>query len=112
VVFDTESVISNLFETGVTQRSTNTGILDTRYMIPLIYPDDGELLLLVYLSNIYMVLFTQTVADLDRVESSARTLLCAGIRSKFKVGNLQLDVGISLGWEPARNRVDYLIGSF
>ena len=112
LVFDTESVISNLFETGVTRGATNTGILDTRYTIPLIYPDDGRLLLPVYLSNIYMVLFTQTVADLDSVESSVRTLLGAGIRSKFKVGNLQLDVGISVGWEPARNRVDYLIGSF
>jgi hypothetical protein len=112
IVFNTESVISNLFETGVTGGATNTGILDTRYTIPLIYPDDGGLFLPVYLSNIYMVLFTQTVADLKRVGPSARTLLGAGIRSKFKVGNLQFDIGISVGWEPSRNRVDYLIGSF
>ncbi len=112
LVFDTESVVSNLFETGVTRGATEFGVLDTRYTIPLIYPDDGGLLLPVYLSNIYMVLFSQTVADLDRVQSSARTILGAGIRSKFKIGNLQLDIGIAVGWEPARNRVDYLLGSF
>ena len=112
LVFDTESVISNLFETGVTRGATETGVLDTRYTIPLTYPDDGGLLLPVYLSNIYMVLFTQTVTDLDRISSSARTVLGAGLRSKFKIGNLQFDFGVSVGWEPARNRVDYLVGSF
>ena len=112
LVFDTESVISNLFETGITAGTTETGILDTRYTIPLIYPDDGGLLLPVYLSNIYLVLFSQTVADLDRINASTRTVLGAGLRSRFKLGNLQFDLGISVGWEPARNRVDYLFGSF
>lgn len=112
LVFDTESVISNLFETGVTRGATKTGVLDTRYTIPLTYTDNGGLLLPVYLSNIYMVLFSQTVADLDRINTSARTVLGAGIRSKFKIGNLQFDFGVAVGWEPGRNRVDYLVGSF
>lgn len=112
LVFDTESVISNLFETGTTSGATETGVLDTRYTIPLTYPDDGGLLLPVYLSNVYMVLFTQTVADLDKINRSARTVLGAGIRSKFKIGNLQFDIGIALGWEPGKNRVNDLVGSF
>jgi len=112
LVFDTESVVSNLFEAGATDGAAEFGVLDTRYTIPLINPDDGGLLLPVYLSNIYMVLFTQTIADLNQVNTSARTVLGAGLRSKFKVGNLQFDLGVSVGWEPARNRVDYLVGSF
>jgi len=116
LVFNMESVVSDLFKTEdenrVTGGATEFGILDTRYTIPLIYPDDGGLLLPVYLSNIYMVLFTQTIADLNQVNTSARTVLGAGLRSKFKIGNLQFDLGVSVGWEPARNRVDYLIGSF
>ena len=48
----------------------------------------------------------------DRINASARTVLGAGLRSKFKIGNLQFDFGVSVGWEPARNRVDYLVGSF
>jgi len=111
-VFNTESVVSDLFEVGATGGATEFGVLDTRYTIPLIYPDDGGLLLPVYLSNIYMVLFSQTVADLDRVNASTRTVLGAGLRSRFNVGNLQFDLGVSVGWEPARNRVDYLFGSF
>ena len=112
IVLNMESVVSDLFEVGATRGATEFGILDTRYTVPLIYPDDGGVLLPVYLSNIYMVLFTQTIADLDRFNTSSRTVLGAGIRSKFKIGNLQLDLGISVGWEPARNRVDYLVGSF
>lgn len=112
LVFDTQSVISNLFDPAPVPTATNTGILDTRYTIPLIYPDDGGMLLPVYLSNIYLVLFSQTVSDLDAVQQSTRTVLGAGIRSKFKIGNTLLDLGIAIGWEPAGNRVDYLFGSF
>ena len=111
-VFNTESVLSDLFKPGATRGATEFGVLDTRYTIPLIYPDDGGMLLPVYLSNIYMVLFSQTIADLDRWESSARTVLGAGLRSRFRIGNIQLDLGISVGWEPSRNRVEYLFGSF
>ncbi len=111
-VFNTQSVVSNLFDPVAAPGARNTGILDTRYTIPLVYPDDGGLLLPVYLSNIYMVLFSQTVSDLDRTASETRTVLGAGIRSKFKIGNLGFDLGISIGWEPARSRVDYLVGSF
>lgn len=111
-VFDTQSAISNLFETLPAAGATNIGIFDTRYTIPLVYPDDGGFLLPVYLSNIYMVLFSQTVTDLNRVSSDTRTLFGAGVRTRFKLGNLQLDLGISIGWEPARNEVNYLIGNF
>lgn len=111
-VFDTQSVISNLFDTLPAAGATNIGILDMRYTIPIIYPDDGGFLLPVYLSNIYMVLFSQTVADLNRVSSDTRTLFGAGVRTRFKLGNLQMDLGISIGWEPARNEVNYLIGNF
>ncbi len=111
-VFNTQSVISNLFDSLAAPGATNIGILDTRYTIPLIYPDEGGLLLPVYLSNIYLVLFSQTVTDLNRPESETRTVLGTGIRSQFKLGNLHMDLGFSVGWEPAAGNVNYLFGNF
>ncbi|REL38406.1 hypothetical protein DYD21_00165 [Rhodohalobacter sp. SW132] len=111
-VFDTQSVISNLFETLPAPGAPNLGIVGTRYTIPLIYPDDGGFLLPVYLSNIYLVLFSQTVADLNNTADSARTVLGSGIRTRFKIGNLQFDLGIAVGWEPGTGHVNYLVGDF
>ncbi|MCH8548331.1 MAG: hypothetical protein LAT80_05600 [Balneolaceae bacterium] len=115
-VFNTTSLISNIFsDVPLAEMGTNnTGVLDTRYTIPLTYPDDGGLLLPVYLSNIYLVLFSQTVADLDRSDlvPGSRSVFGAGIRSRFRLSNLAFDVGISIGWEPTRNNVTWQAGSF
>ncbi|HMB96968.1 MAG TPA: hypothetical protein VKM36_00680, partial [Balneolaceae bacterium] len=92
----------------------NAGIFNTRYTIPIIYPDDGGLLLPAYLSNVYLVLFSQTVTDLDRnnFAEASRTVYGAGIRSRFRLSNLRFDIGISFGWEPTRNEFTTYFGSF
>ncbi|MDZ7717856.1 MAG: hypothetical protein U5K72_03425 [Balneolaceae bacterium] len=94
--------------------ANNIGFLNTRYTIPIIYPDEGGLLLPLYLSNIYLVLFSQTAADLDHTirTSNSRTIFGAGIRSRFRLSNMSFDIGISLGWEPTRDNLSYHFGSF
>lgn len=113
-VFNVRSDFSELFSGTPFPGSTQVGIFNTRYTIPLVYPDDGGLLLPVYLSNIYLVLFTQTISDFDSGMQfdNSRTLLGAGIRSRFRLSNLSFDVGISIGWEPALNEVTWNTGTF
>jgi len=113
-VFGVLSRFSDLFGEYPVIGANNLAIVDTRYTIPLTYPDQGGVLVPFYLSNIYMVLFSQSVADLDRQDwfHHSRTVLGAGIRSRFKFGNIHLDVGIAVGWEPGQNQFNYHIGSF
>ncbi|MCC5904755.1 MAG: PD40 domain-containing protein [Balneolaceae bacterium] len=113
-VFNVQSQFSENFSEIPVIGANNVGILNTRYTIPLVYPDDGGLLLPFYLSNIYLVLFSQTVADLDQpgLMEGSRGLFGAGIRSRFRLSNLSVDIGISIGWEPTRNEVTYYFGSF
>ncbi len=113
-VFNTASLFSDTFAENPFPGANNVGIINSRYTIPLTYPDDGGLLIPAYLSNIYLVLFTQTVSDLnnpDLIEGS-RSVFGAGIRSRFRLSNLAFDVGISLGWEPTRNNITWHAGSF
>ena len=112
-VFNTLSLYSDSFSETPMRGVNNAAILDTRYTIPLTYPDDGGFLVPLYLSNIYMVLFSQTAADLnqpDLIEGS-RSVFGAGIRSRFRISNFTLDLGISIGWEPTRNEVTYRFGA-
>ena len=113
-VFNVFSLYSDNFSDLPLQAVNNTGIFNTRYTIPIIYPDDGGLLLPAYLSNVYLVLFSQTVTDLDRnnLADASRTVYGAGIRSRFRLSNLRFDIGISIGWEPTRNEFTTYFGSF
>ncbi len=113
-VFNTASLYSDTFAENPFPGSNNVGIVNTRYTIPLVYPDEGGLLVPAYLSNIYLVLFSQTVSDLNQggFATGARTVIGGGIRSRFRLSNLAFDVGISLGWEPANGNVVFYAGSF
>ncbi len=113
-VFNVRSIYSDLFATTPFPGVNQVGVLNSRYTIPLIYPDDGRLLVPVYLSNIYLVLFSQTVANMENgsMIDNTRTVLGAGLRSRFRLSNLAIDVGVSIGWEPARNEVTWNIGTF
>jgi len=113
-VFSTADLYSDIFSEIPLPAVNNAGIFNTRYTIPITYPDDGGLTLPLYLSNIYMVLFSQTVTDLNQADlyQSSRSVYGAGIRSRFRISNLSFDIGISVGWEPTRDEVTYYFGSF
>jgi len=115
--YNLQGIVSNAFDGDVFLGANNAGIVSTRYTIPLAYPDDGGFLIPAYLSNLYVVLFSQTVGDLNRgpfpnIVNSSRTALGAGIRSRVRLSNFTIDFGIGLGYEPSRNQWSLILGDF
>lgn len=113
-VFDTQYLVSNGFSETVYPTSRNLMSLGTRYTIPLLHADDGGFLFPLYLSNVYLVAYSNTVADLSdgRLTSQTRSVFGAGIRTRFRLSNLALDIGVGFGYEPARNKTNLFIGDF
>jgi len=116
-VFDTQDIVSNGFTSTVLPGINNIGSISARYTIPLSYPDTGGFLVPWYLGNLYAVLFYNTVGDLDsptasRFFDSSRTVIGGGIRTRFRLSNLAIDIGVAVGYEPARSEYNIFIGNF
>lgn len=115
--FNNQDLVSDSFSGLVFNESNKMSFLSARYTIPLIHPDTGGFLLPLYLSNIYLVLFSQTVNDLSRdsfslISDRSRTIIGTGIRSRFRLSNLSIDIGFSFGFEPSRNDYTFMFGTF
>jgi len=114
-VFNTQSEVSDHFAGRPLAGIQRAGIWNQRYTIPLIYPDDGGVLLPFYLSNVYAELFSQTLADLDAQEAGAsvrlQTVVGAGIRTRFRFGLIPIDLGISLGLDLGTGATSVLFGT-
>ncbi|MGM0546636.1 MAG: hypothetical protein ACQEST_07935 [Bacteroidota bacterium] len=113
LIFDTQSIVSNAFPDLVFPNAQNLLSFNTRYTIPLIFADDGGMLLPLYLSNIYLVAFTDTVFDptLNNWSEYGASVFGAGIRTRFKISNLSFDIGIGFGFEPG-GQTQFFIGDF
>lgn len=115
--YNLQGIVSNAFADDVFFGANNAGFLSTRYTIPLAYPDDGGFLIPAYLSNLYVVLFSQTVGDLNsgpfsEIVNSSRTAIGAGIRTRVRLSNFSIDFGIGFGYEPSRNQWSFILGDF
>ncbi len=115
--FDTQNLVSNGFSEPVFPTSRNLMSFNTRYTIPLFYPDNGGFLFPAYLSSVYLVGFSDTVADLDKNTSdnffeASRTVFGIGLRTRFRISNLTFDMGVAIGFEPTRNQIKPFIGNF
>ena len=115
--FNNQDLVSDSFSGSIFTESKKMSFLSARYTIPLTHPDDGGFLLPLYLSNIYLVLFSQTVNDLSNnsfslISERSRTILGTGIRSRFRISNLSIDIGLSFGFEPSRNDYTFMFGTF
>ena len=114
VIFDNQSLVSNGFSEPVLPNSRNLISLSTRYTIPITYIDDGGLLLPLYLSNLYLVAFSNTVGDpmlLDWYRNS-RSVFGIGLRAKFRFSNFGFNIGFGFGYEPTRRQHQFFIGDF
>lgn len=113
-VFDTQFLVSDGFSEPVFSASRNLLSLGTRYTIPLFHVDDGGFLFPLYLSNVYFVAFTNTVADASDGDPFAgtRSVFGAGIRTQFRLSNLSFDLGFGIGYEPTRNQANVFVGDF
>ena len=115
--YNAQSIVSNAFADDVFLGAHNLAFFGTRYTLPFIYPDDGGFLVPVYLSNLYLVLFSQSAANLNEsgyseVIMNSQTAFGAGIRSRFRLSNFTIDFGIGVGYEPSRDQWSFIIGQF
>lgn len=113
-IFDNQFIVSDGFSEPVLENSNNLLSLSTRYTIPLMYVDDGGFLVPLYLSNIYLVAFSNTVTDptfANHIDGS-RSVFGLGIRARFRLSNLSLDIGVGYGYEPSRQHHQFFIGDF
>jgi hypothetical protein len=114
-VFNTQSEVSDHFAGRPLAGIQRAGIWNQRYTIPLIYPDDGGVLLPFYLSNVYAELFSQTLADLDTLEAGTsvrlQTVVGAGLRTRFRFGLIPMDLGISFGIDLGTGAASVLFGT-
>ena len=113
-LFDIGSVFTDTFSDPAFPTANNLLRFSSRYTVPLWFPDDGGLLLPLYLSNVYLVGFSDTVTDptARSLINSSRSVFGAGLRLRFRISNLPLDIGIGIGVEPSRNKIHYFIGDF
>lgn len=73
-----------------------------RYAVPMVHPDTKWPLMPFYSERFYGVVFGKTVLD----ESlNSRSVLGAGLRFRARLGNINLDLGAGLAWEPATGDV-------
>ncbi|WP_445664022.1 TolB family protein [Fodinibius sp. AD559] len=114
LLFDNQSIVSDGFSDLVFPGSHNLLSLNTRYTIPITYVDNGGLLLPLYLSNIYLVAFSNTVTDptFSNWYRSSRTVFGIGVRTNFQISNLRFNIGFGFGYEPTRNQTQFFIGDF
>ena len=114
LLFDNQGLVSSGFSEPVLSESNNLVAFNSRYTIPITYYDDGGLLLPFYLSNIYGVLFSNTVADptFSDWQQQSRTVFGVGIRARFRVSNLSFSIGFGFGYEPTRGNTQFFIGDF
>ena len=92
----------------------NLGRISTRYSIPLTYPDNGGLLLPLYVSSLYLTAFHHTISDLNssNLINGSRSIFGMGFHLRFKVSNLSFDFGLGWAYEPTRKTSHIIIGSF
>ena len=112
--FDNQSIVSNGFDGQVFPFSNHLVSFSGRYTIPLFYPDNGGLLIPLYLSNVYLVGFANSVVNTvaNRAFHNARTVVGGGLRVQFRLSNLSFDVGVGIGYEPSRDKTHIFVGSF
>ncbi|HEX6983072.1 MAG TPA: hypothetical protein VF181_09950 [Balneolaceae bacterium] len=114
LIYDNQSIISDAFSGPVLVDSNNLLSFSTRYTIPLFYVDNGGFLVPLYLSNVYLVGFTNTVTDptFENWLKGSRSVLGIGIRARFRFSNLAFDIGVGFGFEPASGNTEFFIGDF
>ncbi|NGP87124.1 PD40 domain-containing protein [Fodinibius halophilus] len=113
-IYNNQNIVSNAFSDPVFLASNNIVSFNSRYTIPLFFVDDGGFLLPLYLNNLYLVGFTDTVLDptANNWYEQSRTVFGLGLRARFRISNMAIDLGVGLGYEASRNKTHIFIGDF
>jgi hypothetical protein len=114
LIFDNQTIVSDAFARPIYSSSNNLVSFNMRYTIPLRYVDNGGFLVPLYLSNLYLVAFSNTITDPTTADwqANSRSVFGIGIRSRFRLSNLAFDIGIGYGYELSRNNHHLFIGDF
>ncbi len=102
--FDLNSRLAENFDTRtvVDPSAEIAGALGARYAFPMFHPDTKWPLMPFYSERFYGVVFGKSVVDEDL---EPRSVLGAGLRFRARLGNINLDLGAGLAWEPATGNV-------
>jgi hypothetical protein len=115
-IYNIDPLVSDAFDTLPFGGSipNNLGTFNARYTIPLAHIDDGIVLLPTYLKSIYLVGFGSTATDLDLADpwSQMKSVVGAGLRSRFQLGAVHFDIGIAMTLRPDTREWNYFVGSF
>ncbi|TYP93701.1 hypothetical protein LX73_1411 [Fodinibius salinus] len=114
LIFNNQSIVSGGFSEAVFPGASNLLSFSTRYTIPLAYVDNGGFLFPLYLSNIYIVTFTNTITDptITNIKKGSRNMFGIGLRGRFRISNLTFDIGVGFGYEPSRDNINFFVGDF
>lgn len=113
-VFSNNFLVSNGFSEPIFSNEKDLLSFNARYTVPVLNADEGGLLFPLYLSNVYLVGFANTVGPYQNAPflDQQRTVVGGGIRTQFRISNLSFDIGVGVGYEPATNQSNFFIGSF
>jgi hypothetical protein len=102
------------FNDSIFDRSSSLGKFSSRYALPVLYPDNGGFLLPLYVSNVYLSIFTHTIIDFTTSSAfqNSRTIFGSGLHLRFKISNLAFELGAGVVYDPVANNFDYIIGAF
>ena len=114
LLYSTDTIIPLGYADDIFPQTPNLSRFSLRYAIPLIYPDDGGLLVPAYLRSIYLTLFSHTVTDIDAPDlfNTSRSVYGAGVHFQFNISNLGFNIGFGIGYEPTRNQAQFIFGDF
>jgi len=112
--YSSENLHRNQFHDVPFPSSLNMVNLQLRYGIPLLYPDRGSLLIPWYVERAYIVLFSNTVAPVDKelgfnLSERSRSSFGAELRMVTGFPNFRIDIGLGIGFEPMRNKYSVYI---
>lgn len=115
--FDISGFYSIAFDEKLLSESSQAARYNTRYTIPIIYPDRGSILLPFHVDRIYLVFFSDTIVPFSELNekgivSASRTLYGTGIRAGMRFFQVPFDIGVAFVIEPSRNRTGSILGSF
>ncbi|WP_138431088.1 PD40 domain-containing protein [Fodinibius saliphilus] len=114
LIYNNQDIVSDAFSEPVSPTSNNLLSFSSRYTVPLLNADDGGFLLPLYLNNIYLVGFTDTIVDplADNWQQETRTVFGLGLRTRFRISNMTFELGVGVGYEASRNSTHFFIGDF
>lgn len=114
IIFNNDTILPLGFNDSVFDASNQLAKVSARYAIPFVYPDNGGMLVPLYVSSVYATLFSHSLVDFsaDDPFSNTRSILGAGLHLQFKISNLAVDIGAGLAFDPTTQNVEFILGSF